>query len=96
MPITVTVRQGVAAIGGLLAIVGLWVLLWPITVTVDGPFGLPEQLSCGNTLGVVDRPACADSLAAHRAWGWPLLLGGIAVAGAARFVRIVPSAREDV
>lgn len=95
LPITITPRQLAAAVGGLLAIAGLVVLLWPITVTVDGPFGFAEQVSCGTALGVVNRPACADDLATHRAWGWPLLTVGIAVVVSALFVRIAPQTRED-
>lgn len=103
MPSTVTARQAVAAIGGLLTIAGLWVLLWPISVTMDtGPLGLSEQISCGSALithdvyGPLGRAACADSLAGQRGYGWPVLLAGLLLAGAAMLVQVSPPARDDV
>lgn len=102
MPITITIRQGLAAAGGLLAIAGIIVLLWPVTATMDaGPFGLSEQVSCGSALvshdayGGFGRAACTDSLGTQRAWGWPALIGGLVIAGAALFVNVSPQARED-
>lgn len=103
MPITVTIRQGVAAVGGLLAVAGLFVLLWPVAVVMDtGPFGLSEQASCGSALvthdtyGGLVRAACAEPLSDQRMFGWPLLLGGIAIVAAALYVHVTPTTREDV
>lgn len=102
MPITITARQAVAAVGGLLTIAGLWVLLWPISVTMDtGPLGLSEQISCGSALithdvyGPLGRAACADSLAGQRGYGWPVLLGGLLLAAAAMLVQVAPAC-DDV
>lgn len=102
LPITITPRTLAAAVGVLLAVAGAVALLWPVNVTMDtGPFGMSEQVSCGSALvtndvyGMFGRDACATALGDQRAWGWPAVIAGLLVAGAAFFVNVTPHARED-
>jgi protein-S-isoprenylcysteine O-methyltransferase Ste14 len=102
LPITITPRQLVAAVGVLLAVAGLVVLLWPVHAVMDtGPFGLSEQVSCGNALitedpyGTSGRDACSSALSDRRAVGAPMAVGGLIVAVVALFVNVSPQARED-
>lgn len=103
LPITITPRQLAAAVGVALAAAGLIVLLWPVTATMDtGPFGLAEQVSCGNALitedpyGAAGRDVCSSALSGRRGWGAPMAVGGLVVAVVALFVNVSPQTREDV
>lgn len=102
MQLTVTPRQIATAIGALLAAAGIVVLLWPVSTSLSvGPFGDSETVSCGSALvsndpyGASGGSACSDALVTHRAWGWPLLGVGVAVAAAALFVTVAPRERRD-
>lgn len=102
LPITITPRQLVAAVGAVLALAGIVVLLWPVHAMVaSGPFGLSEQVSCGNALitedpyGASGRDACSSALGERRGVGAPMAIGGLVVAVAALFVNVSSQAREE-
>lgn len=101
MNLTITPRQFTAVVGGLIAAVGLFAVLFaPVSVNMGALFG-NQEVGCGTTVmpeysSASGEPlaVCSDAIGARRAWGWPMAIGGGAVVAAALFVSWPPPRRE--
>ncbi|GAB2964535.1 hypothetical protein [Saccharothrix stipae] len=93
-----SLRTYVFIVGGLIATIGFFALLAPVSTRQGSALGL--EVECGTGFAMLDKQAygntpgwratCEDATGTRRAWAWPLLIGGLLVGAGGFVVRVKP------
>ncbi|GLZ34879.1 hypothetical protein Lesp02_70660 [Lentzea sp. NBRC 105346] len=96
-------RLYIAITGGVLAVVGFFALLFPVTLASDSL--IIESIECGNGFGMVSekpigapdnwRTTCDSAVSTRQGWSWGLLGVGVLTTAGGLFVRTTPAKRDE-
>lgn len=88
-------RLYILLVGGVLAVVGFFALIFAVSIPVDGI--IIDSVECGSGFGMVDtkpigapddwRTLCDSAVSTRQTWGWGLVGVGVLVAVGAMFVK---------